>query len=714
VKGTSAAREQVTLASALAADSWSALRRLGELDLWAWLTAQALAVDRRHLRVFLVVFCLNLLAHGTILTAFIYTNHVFPNVWPTGFPTYRSFEGRWFHDVTWFLQGGAGITFLHSIVGIAVQVLTGILFARALNRTDTLSLFGTAALVSLFPYVGDYYSWSGDNVVLSLGDLLAVLGLIIAKKGLRFVPAAAIVWHMSLACNQTKVATIAVLICIYALALLQQCEGRAERLAEALRSAAAALLAFGGAVTLYFAILKLLYVAGAIPDTEHYARRLTIVGVGQIPGRLQLAMRDLGGRLSSRNDLVAPSVKWASALLAAGSVVALLTRVATTRVAGIRRVWTVLVATTVVGLATLSTQLTYVVSPNAYWPAARFRTVLAFFVAGLLVLPLDGVRRLYRNLLVVFLVFTVWSFVTTNAAVGQQAVMRSTAEVAAVSRIMSRIERLPGFSLDQRYALVVVGALPDYLTRSDIAKVDVRTNVCEPAFRPYRQTEMLNWLLGRQVFGRGVPADLAVAQQYASSQLPYPAEGSVVLLGGRLVVVVLDKYRPGIATTWVQPDGSKPGGTLSAATAAGDPSPKHETILGLPVASLRVPVSVPVREQIEDGGTVWLLHARSELQLELPPGASGLSVRYGLARGSYAGNGRTDGATFSVSLLRPDGRRELLWTRRLDPRAEPGDRGMHLESLTFAPNAGTRLVLETDPGSDGAWDWTLWSDLRVR
>jgi len=53
-------------------------------------------------------------------------------------------------------------------------------------------------------------------------DLLAVLGLIIATKGLRFVPAAAIVWHMSLACNQSKMATIAVLICIYGLARLQQ------------------------------------------------------------------------------------------------------------------------------------------------------------------------------------------------------------------------------------------------------------------------------------------------------------------------------------------------------------------------------------------------------------------------------------------------------------------------------------------------------------
>jgi len=220
------------------------------------------------------------------------------------------------------------------------------------------------------------------------------------------------------------------------------------------------LLACCGAVAIYLAILKLLYVTRMIPDNEHFERRLTTVGVGQIPERLRLVVRDLGTRLLSRSDLFAPSVKWASAVLAAGSVVALLAKVATTKLPLIRRAWVSLAATTLVALAMMSTQLTFVVSPNAYWSAGRFRTAFAFLVAGLLMLPLDKGYRLYRNVLVVYLAFAVSSFVTTNAAVGQQAVMRSTAELAAVSRIISRIEALPGFSPVQRYSLVVVGDCP--------------------------------------------------------------------------------------------------------------------------------------------------------------------------------------------------------------------------------------------------------------
>jgi hypothetical protein len=149
-------------------------------------------------------------------------------------------------------------------------------------------------------------------------------------------------------------------------------------------------------------------------------------------------------------------------------------------------------------------------------------------------------------------------------------------------------------------------------------------------------------------------------------------------------------------------------------SAGGAGLPQPTTILGLPVASVRVPASVPVREVTEDGRVGWLLHARSELQLELPPGASELSIWYGLAKASYTGKVSTDGAKFSISILRSDGQSQLLWTRRLDPRAETGDRGMHLESITFTPATNARLVLETDPGTNGVWDWTLWADLQVK
>jgi hypothetical protein len=125
--------------------------------------------------------------------------------------------------------------------------------------------------------------------------------------------------------------------------------------------------------------------------------------------------------------------------------------------------------------------------------------------------------------------------------------------------------------------------------------------------------------------------------------------------------------------------------------------------------------SVEVLQVIElPDGPALQLHAEGEMAFAFPPGATELSFGYGIRPGAYTGEGHTDGVEFDVDRVAPDGRRERLWSRYLDPVAQPGDRGTQHATVALPAGGGGRVTLHTGPGpnQDNRWDWSYLSAVR--
>jgi hypothetical protein len=118
---------------------------------------------------------------------------------------------------------------------------------------------------------------------------------------------------------------------------------------------------------------------------------------------------------------------------------------------------------------------------------------------------------------------------------------------------------------------------------------------------------------------------------------------------------------------------------------------------------------------VEHSGNSLKAHAPSTLILPVPAKAVRLLGGFGFFDGAYAQPrpSATDGAEFIIEHVAPDGTREVLLQRHLDPAGDPRDRGLQEFALVLPP-AAHLLVLTINPGpqNNNGYDWTYWDALR--
>jgi hypothetical protein len=116
-----------------------------------------------------------------------------------------------------------------------------------------------------------------------------------------------------------------------------------------------------------------------------------------------------------------------------------------------------------------------------------------------------------------------------------------------------------------------------------------------------------------------------------------------------------------------------------------------------------------------DGRPVLVAHAPSRIEYSVPAGATTISGSFGFLPGAYEGDARTNGAEFRV--VAADGPVErVLFTRYLDPRNTPADRGLQTFTapLSSVVDGRVTLVIDAGPGGDNSWDWTAWRGITIR
>ena len=110
-------------------------------------------------------------------------------------------------------------------------------------------------------------------------------------------------------------------------------------------------------------------------------------------------------------------------------------------------------------------------------------------------------------------------------------------------------------------------------------------------------------------------------------------------------------------------------------------------------------------------------HPRTRFWFHAPAGASSFTFSFGIAPGSYADPGNsTDGVEFRLSQLQPDGSLRPVFSRTLDPRDVPTDRGELRAAIALPAGPACDLVLETLPGPNDNYtcDWAYIGDVKIR
>ena len=119
----------------------------------------------------------------------------------------------------------------------------------------------------------------------------------------------------------------------------------------------------------------------------------------------------------------------------------------------------------------------------------------------------------------------------------------------------------------------------------------------------------------------------------------------------------------------------------------------------------------------KDGHATFLqLDAPSRLIFQLTGAEKRLAFSYGMLPGAYQNGGNTDGADFRVELQEADGTPNVLFERRLQPVAAPGDRGRQYQSVNLPHgHRGARMTVVIDPGpaKNDSWDWTYVNRLTL-
>lgn len=497
---------------------------------------------RRHRAMLTALLLLQVVAYSYLFTLPLLTDHTFPNSWLYPYPSFKTTgEGRWLADLVILLQGGSGVPAVQMIAAAFLQAVNGILFTTLLGVGSGPAQFLLAGVLCLHPAFLDYYSFAADHLSFVLGDTCALLaaGVLLRDRSvpLRLAGAAGLNL-LALGLYGPKVALILLLtLLVLLLRLVDAAEAAGRRLSLAQEIAVA-----GGAV----ALALLLFAASVRLLVRH-----PIFPSAQVNGLPQMAAAAIGSYARSLDYLSAMAglppgpLRWLPLVLVLLALVALAVRLRQGR-------WPQwLLAALLVLLLPIALNGAAIINDSS--PTDRGRFVAAY--AYLLVFCLSqclALRRLRRvGLVAGALLF--WLFLTLAVQQTQAFQFKSRYDFAIINRILVRLE--PLLTTDAAASpqpVIVVGRYPPFGLESYVrwpGRIDAPHLLASDTFAPYRQTEMLNHLLGRSLLRRPSAAEIAHALPLLRQKEAWPAPESV-FRDGRTVVVVLEPWRPDGAITW--------------------------------------------------------------------------------------------------------------------------------------------------------------------
>lgn len=120
---------------------------------------------------------------------------------------------------------------------------------------------------------------------------------------------------------------------------------------------------------------------------------------------------------------------------------------------------------------------------------------------------------------------------------------------------------------------------------------------------------------------------------------------------------------------------------------------------------------------IKSEAGIFYAHAPSILSVTIPAHAIRVQATFGLTQAAYASpSAASDGADFSIVLVRTDGTKIELDRRLLEPMQKKQDRTGGSFDLALPENTQGTINFMIGPGrhNSNAYDWTYWTDLQFK
>lgn len=498
---------------------------------------------KRNKNAIFALIILQIFCYTYFYTNIIFTNHTFPNIWLSQYPSYRTLgEGRWMHDLIILLQGSAGTQSALMIVATIIQAVNGILLANLLSLTKPWKVFLVGALLCTYPAFLDYYVFSSDHISFCIGDSFVILGafcfLHFKKTALRIV-LPTILFVLSIASYQPKIALIGVIsIFLIPLAWLKKAEINGESRVqniEIFKDTSFVFLINTLALSLYWLSSKLVIVRTGSQRTYFNTLNEALDVVLKSYSRFfDYFTNGLGG--------ISPTFQSAPIIIIFGGLLVMFLLIYKISPLG-SLVFLILITALPVALYS-----SYVINKNTWSDAGRILFVngyLLAIMAGILLRvnfkPLLFLSSVLISLIIYF--FTILANQQTNAAQ-----LKNIQDLNFMNRLATALEK---FTASGNRPLLVVGDPPPFPLQKFV-KYPPRLNtahVFTPTFVDYRQIEMINFMLGRNMFNRPTMAQVVNAIPTLEGKQPWPSPESVFQIND-MVVLVLEKYRPGIRMTW--------------------------------------------------------------------------------------------------------------------------------------------------------------------
>lgn len=504
----------------------------------------------------LALFLIQLVAYSYLYTTIAFGNHLFPNAWLNSFPSFRTWgEGRWLQDVIILLQGGSGVQSVQMILATLLQACNALIFLRLLGIEKTAHAILLGGILCLYPGFLDYYSFASDHVAFVTGDSLALLGFALLVRlpdlASRSI-AAALCWFLALSIYAPKVALIALFVLMLPLAKLfvqpalqgaNRLSGHEVCLPEPHRRGSRSvedLLAGLGAMVL---AMVTFWLSTKLLVTTPLEVRMYLNAPSEAIAQIAFSFRHW-------LDVMVDGVASKSRLFALLPLLLVLMGSALMLWKALRQGWQAgLLTAGVLLLIPPALHLTWMLNRFTPLDAGRYVTAYAY----LLVFSLSQLLlwRHTRKVAVLLAGLLFWCYFVLASQIVQATQIKTAYELSFVNRLVTRIEPLLDGDEENPQPVVVFGRYPQFPIQQYVSwplLANKSQLLATDAFAEFRQTDILNVVLGRRVLRPPVPAELEQARRAAWKVQPWPSAGAV-FREGQSVVVVFEPDRPGGSVT---------------------------------------------------------------------------------------------------------------------------------------------------------------------
>ena len=485
-----------------------------------------------------------------------------PNSLAQSFPSHRiAAEGRWGHEIIIQLLGGAGNQAVFNTLGMIVLVLNGFLFAEFMNVKTRAQRFIVAALVTLSPIFLEYLSFSIDAFPYAIGDMAALLGVIVlarlpaiwpqlaasfettpapfqsaAALASRIPPMAAAIiisaglFTIALGIYQPKISLIAILLAFYLLGEFSMQKLSPMQVAQRIAAAATSFIA---AILTYWISYKLLAV---VSDSLGY-NRTQVNSISDMVGHASASYGEIFRLVVGFVQSISPLTSLSLFILMGSAFVLVALR------AFRNGLLQGLFSIALIALIPVGLRLTYVINQDTFADIARAMPSVALMAAFASAICLSR----FKAVALIASLIVVWSSFTVLVQESSAAALKSWHETAMITRIVARVE--PLLAQGDQNTLVVIGR-PRFDHSLVVSAPDrpLRPQTKKPAYINYRQIALTNFLLGEERVISPNAEQRAHARRAAAGRAVWPAPTSVFRDGDLIVVLLDENYQAAEAT----------------------------------------------------------------------------------------------------------------------------------------------------------------------